>query len=31
MVIAGLLLATWLTALLVWRLGRIHERWTARS
>jgi len=31
MVIAALLLVTWLTAVLVWRLGRIQERWTARS
>jgi high-affinity nickel-transport protein len=31
MVIAGLLVTTWLLAVLVWRLGRIRERWTARA
>ena len=28
-IIAGLFLLTWLTALLIWRFGRIEERWTA--
>ena len=29
-VIVGMFILTWLAALLVWRLGRIEERWTAR-
>ena len=29
-VIVGLFVATWLMALLVWRYGRIEEKWTAR-
>jgi high-affinity nickel-transport protein len=31
MVIAGLLAATWLMAVLVWRVGRIDERWATGS
>jgi len=31
-VIVGLFLATWLTALLIWRYARIEEKWNpARS
>lgn len=30
-VIVGLLVVTWVTALLIWRVGRIEARWTARS
>ncbi|MDX3076962.1 HoxN/HupN/NixA family nickel/cobalt transporter [Streptomyces sp. MI02-7b] len=29
-VIVGLFFATWLVALLVWKFGRIEEKWTAR-
>jgi type IV secretory pathway TrbD component len=29
-VIVGMFILTWLAALLVWRFGRIEERWTAR-
>jgi high-affinity nickel-transport protein len=29
-VIVGIFVATWLIALLVWRLGRFEERWTAQ-
>jgi nickel/cobalt transporter (NiCoT) family protein len=29
-VIVGLFAATWIAALLVWRLGRIEERWSAK-
>ena len=28
-VIVGMFIVTWLAALLIWRLGRIEERWTA--
>jgi high-affinity nickel-transport protein len=28
-VIAGVFVATWAIALLVWRFGRIEERWSA--
>jgi high-affinity nickel-transport protein len=28
--IVGLFLATWIIALLVWRYGRIEEKWTAQ-
>lgn len=30
-VVVGLFVVTWLTAALVWRLGRIEERWTVAS
>jgi nickel/cobalt transporter (NiCoT) family protein len=26
----GMFVLTWLAALLIWRFGRIEERWTAR-
>jgi len=29
-VIVGMFILTWLAALLIWRFGRIEERWTAR-
>jgi nickel/cobalt transporter (NiCoT) family protein len=29
-VIVGMFIVTWLAALLIWRFGRIEERWTAR-
>jgi nickel/cobalt transporter (NiCoT) family protein len=29
-VIVGMFVLTWLAALLIWRFGRIEERWTAR-
>jgi nickel/cobalt transporter (NiCoT) family protein len=29
-VIVGMFIMTWLAALLIWRFGRIEERWTAR-
>jgi nickel/cobalt transporter (NiCoT) family protein len=29
-IIVGLFAATWVLAVLVWRLGRVEERWTAR-
>jgi nickel/cobalt transporter (NiCoT) family protein len=29
-VIVGMFVATWLAALLIWRFGRIEERWSAR-
>jgi high-affinity nickel-transport protein len=29
--IAGLLLATWLASVLIWRYGRIEQRWTLRT
>lgn len=29
-VIVGLFVATWLAALLVWRFGKVEQRWTAR-
>ena len=28
-VIVGMFVLTWLAALLIWRFGRIEERWTA--
>ncbi|GAA3199505.1 hypothetical protein GCM10020255_103370 [Rhodococcus baikonurensis] len=30
-IIVGLFVATWVIALLVWRYGRIEERWQAQS
>ena len=30
LVIVGMFILTWLAALLIWRFGRIEERWTAR-
>jgi len=29
-VIVALFVATWVVALVIWRLGRIEERWSAR-
>jgi len=29
-VIVGMFIVTWLAALLIWRYGRIEERWGAR-
>ncbi len=29
-IIVGMFILTWLAALLIWRFGRIEERWTAR-
>jgi high-affinity nickel-transport protein len=31
LLIAGMFAATWLTSVLVWRYGRIEERWTRRA
>jgi nickel/cobalt transporter (NiCoT) family protein len=31
LVIVGMFVLTWLAALLIWRFGRIEERWTARQ
>ena len=28
--IVGMFVLTWLAALLVWRIGRIEQRWTAQ-
>ena len=30
LVIAGMFVGTWVLALMVWRLGRVEERWRAR-